>query len=124
MDEKLKKLLASETQPEEKIIHFKGDDYRFLIRPLPWGKKNQLISKAMTYNQKGDAKFDLGNYLVESLSYMIVEAPWPANETKMMLVGMNAEFGAKLEELVPKAIVEETPDFFEEASEESSEEEE
>ena len=79
-----------------------GDEFEVMVKDLSWSKRNQLLSKALHFNQAGETKFSADMYVRECLKEMIVEAPW-GNTTESFLLQIDNRLGAALEALVPQA---------------------
>lgn len=87
---------------KEVVLDLDGEEIRIKVRNIPWSKKNELISRNLTWNSSGTASFDADGYLRETLKYMIVEAPW-GQTTDTFLSQVGDKLGAALEALAPKA---------------------
>jgi len=74
------------------------------LRGLPWSLKNQKISLSVKWDDGGQTSFDGDFYIRECLKWMIVEAPW-GETTDSFLGQCGPELGTALENLVPKAFV-------------------
>ena len=74
------------------------------LRGLPWSLKNQKISLSVTWGENGQTSFDGDFYMRECLKWMIVDAPW-GETTDTFLGQCGPELGIALENLVPKAFV-------------------
>jgi len=74
------------------------------LRGLPWSLKNQKISLSVKWDDSGQTSFDGDFYIRECLKWMIVEAPW-GETTDSFLGQCGPELGTALENLVPKAFV-------------------
>lgn len=80
-----------------------GEDELLLkVRDVPWSKRNQIISQALSWDSSGTTRFDGDLYIRECLKYMVVEAPW-GQTTEIFLTQVDEELGKALEALVPKA---------------------
>tara|TARA_R110002020_G_scaffold474949_1_gene708069 strand:+ start:2239 stop:2631 length:393 start_codon:yes stop_codon:yes gene_type:complete len=79
-----------------------GDEFNITVKQLSWSKRNQLISKALQFNQAGGSSFDGDLYVRECLKAMIVDAPW-GRTTEAFLVSIDSRLGGALESIVPKA---------------------
>lgn len=72
------------------------------VRDVPWSKRNQIVTNSVMWDAAGQTKFDGDKYIREVLKYIVVDAPWgETNDT--FLAQINAELGAALETIVPKA---------------------
>ena len=93
-----------EKTPEKRVVKIPdtGDEFEITIKDLSWSKRNQLLSKALQFNQAGETKFSADMYVRECLKEMIVEAPW-GNTTECFLLQIDNRLGAALESLVPQA---------------------
>jgi len=79
-----------------------GVEFEVSIKQLSWSKRNQLISKCLTWEAGGNASFDGDLYVRESLKEMIVDAPW-GRTTEAFLISIDERLGSALEAVVPKA---------------------
>ena len=93
-----------EKTPEKRVVKIPdtGDEFEITIKDLSWSKRNQLLSKALQFNQAGETKFSADMYVRECLKEMIVEAPW-GNTTESFVLQIDNRLGAALESLVPQA---------------------
>ena len=94
--------ISAEAKKITVTIEDTGDEFEISVKQLSWSKRNQLISKCLTWEQGGNASFDGDLYVRESLKEMIVEAPW-GRTTEAFLATIDGRLGKALEELVPKA---------------------
>jgi len=83
-------LTIEETQEE---VHIK-------VKPLTWARRNQIMSKSITWAGDGQTTFDGDVFVRACLRDMIVEAPW-GRTTESFLLSIDARLGAALETLVP-----------------------
>ena len=79
-----------------------GDEVELTIKQLSWSKRNQLISKCLTWSDGNQSAFNADIYVRECLKEMIVEAPW-GRTTEAFLVTIDERLGTALETLVPNA---------------------
>ena len=79
-----------------------GDEVELMIKQLSWSKRNQLISKCLTWSDGEQSSFNADIYVRECLKEMILEAPW-GRTTEAFLVTIDERLGTALETLVPKA---------------------
>ena len=79
-----------------------GDEVELTIKQLSWSKRNQLISKCLTWKDGNQTSFNTDVYVRECLKDMIVEAPW-GRTTEASLVTIDERLGTALETLVPNA---------------------
>jgi len=96
---------TSSTKQTVKILET-GDEFDITVKPLSWSKRNQLISKCLTFDGGGGTGFDGDLYVKESLKEMIVDAPW-GRTTEAFLASIDTRLGAALEVVVPKAFSDE-----------------
>jgi|19_taG_2_1085344.scaffolds.fasta_scaffold16342_2 hypothetical protein len=91
-------------EPERKIVEIEatGESFEVGIKALSWSKRNQLISKNMTWDNAGNTSFSADAYVRDCLKEMIVDAPW-GRTTESLLLSFDERIGAALEDLVPKA---------------------
>ena len=83
-----------------------GDEFDITVKPLSWSKRNQMISKCLTFDGAGGTGFDGDLYVKESLKEMIVDAPW-GRTTEAFLASIDTRLGKALEVVVPKAFSDE-----------------
>jgi len=79
-----------------------GDEFEVTVKPLSWAKRNQILSKSLTWDGAGNTSFDGDSYVRSCLREMLVEAPW-GRTTETFLISIDARLGAALEALVPQA---------------------
>ena len=89
---------------EEKTLRIEDTDEEFVVkvRPLSWSKRNQILSKAMTWETGGGTRFDGDTYVRECLKEMIMDAPW-GKTTELFLMSIDDRLGGLLETVVPQA---------------------
>ena len=76
------------------------DVLKFKIRDIPWSKRNQILSAALSWDGNDMRHFDGDYYVSECLKFIIIEAPWgPTNDLFLTTIG--EELGGALESLVP-----------------------
>ncbi len=76
------------------------EEFNIKIKPLTWARRNQIMSKAITWGTAGQTSFDGDVFVRACLRDMIVEAPW-GRTTESFLLSIDARLGAALETLVP-----------------------
>ena len=76
------------------------EEFNVKIRPLSWARRNQIMSKCITWQTSGETSFDGDAFVRSCLRDMIVEAPW-GRTTESFLLSIDARLGAALETLVP-----------------------
>tara|TARA_Y100000296_G_scaffold19154_1_gene22880 strand:+ start:415 stop:792 length:378 start_codon:yes stop_codon:yes gene_type:complete len=84
------------------VIEETGDEVELTIKQLSWSKRNQLISKCLTWTDGNKSAFNADLYVRECLKDMIIEAPW-GRTTEAFLVTIDERLGTALETLVPNA---------------------
>ena len=91
-------------EPERRVVNIEatGESFEVGLKALSWSKRNQLISKNMSWDNSGNTSFSADSYVRDCLKEMIVEAPW-GRTTESLLLSFDDRLGAALEELVPKA---------------------
>ena len=99
--------IESSTKSVPIKIEETGDEFNITVKQLSWSKRNQLISKALQFNQAGSSSFDGDLYVRECLKAMIVDAPW-GRTTEALLVSIDSRLGTALEAIVPKAFGDDT----------------
>ena len=82
------------------VIAETKEEFNIKIRPLSWSKRNQLMSKCIAWDSKGQTSFDGDAFVRACLRDMIVEAPW-GRTTESFLLSIDARLGTALETLVP-----------------------
>ena len=90
--------------PEKKTITIEdtGASFEVTVKDMSWSKRNQLISKCMKFDSKGNTSFQADEYVRSCLREMIVNAPWGAT-TETFLLSIDTRLGGALEKLVPSA---------------------
>ena len=96
------------TEVQTVTIPETGDTFEVTMKPLSWSKRNQLISKCITFDGAGGTGFDGDLYVKESLKEMVVEAPW-GRTTEAFLASIDTRLGVALENIVPKAFEKDNP---------------
>lgn len=98
-------------EPETQTISIDGtmDSFELSVKPLSWSKRNQLISKNLSWDSTGTTSFSADGYVRDCLKSMIIEAPW-GRTTESLLLSFDERLGAALEKLVPKAFGEGSDD--------------
>ena len=89
------------------IISETGDEFPVQIKPIPWSKRNKIISECLTWKEGGEVDFDGDKYVRECLKLMLVSAPWGTTDERF-LSAIDASLGSALEALVPKAFGEDS----------------
>ena len=91
-------------EPETQIMKIPGteDSFEISVKQLSWSKRNQLISKNLSWTQAGETSFSADGYVRDCLKEMITDAPW-GRTTESLLLSFDDRLGAALETLVPKA---------------------
>tara|TARA_R110002012_G_scaffold320495_2_gene544284 strand:+ start:122 stop:499 length:378 start_codon:yes stop_codon:yes gene_type:complete len=84
------------------VIEGTGDEVELTIKQLSWSKRNQLISRCLTWVDGNQSAFNADLYVRECLKEMILEAPW-GRTTEAFLVTIDERLGTALESLVPNA---------------------
>ena len=92
------------TGPKQIVVTIEetGDEFPVTVKQLPWARRNQLISKCVTWDKDGGTQFSGDAYVRDCLKEMIVEAPW-GRTTEAFLLSIDERLGAALERLVPNA---------------------
>ena len=90
--------------PEKKTVTIEetGASFEVTVKDLSWSKRNQLVSKAMKFDSKGNTSFEGDEYVRGCLREMLVNAPWGAT-TESFLLSIDTRLGLALEKLVPSA---------------------
>ena len=94
--------VGSLLKTETVTIEGTGDSFEITTKPLTWAKRNQLISKHLSWQTDGTTAFNGDEYVRDCLKEMIADAPW-GKTTETFLISIDERLGAALESLVPKA---------------------
>ena len=86
----------------QKTLEIDNSEFTVTVKPLSWSKRNQILSKAMTWDGDGGTKFDGDTYVRECLKEMIIDAPW-GKTSELFLMSIDERLGNVLETLVPSA---------------------
>ena len=97
-----KYVLTSETETKVITIPDTGDEFEIQVKPIPWSKRNKIISECLKWQDSGQVDFDGDKYVKSCLTSMVVKAPWGVTDDKF-LSSIDSRLGGVLEELVPKA---------------------
>ena len=87
---------------EVRTLELDGAEFTITVKPLSWSKRNQILSKAMTWETGGGTRFDGDTYVRECLKEMIMDAPW-GKTTELFLMSIDDRLGGLLETVVPQA---------------------
>jgi hypothetical protein len=87
---------------EEKILTIPETEetFKIKIKPLSWSRRNQIMSRCITWTSGGETAFDGDAFVRGCLRDMIVDAPW-GRTTETFLISIDARLGGALEKLVP-----------------------
>ena len=91
-----------DNNPYPQTITLAEDEFEVTVKPLSWSKKNQFISKCLSWDSDGNTVFDGDTYVRECLKEMLVTAPW-GKTTELFLISIDDRLGNALEKLVPSA---------------------
>ena len=94
--------VGSSLKKETVKIEETGDSFEISIKPLTWAKRNQLISRHLSWQNDGNTAFNGDGYVRDCLKEMIADAPW-GKTTESFLISIDERLGTALEGLVPKA---------------------
>ena len=72
------------------------------VKRLPWSRRNQIVTRSMSWTENAQTNFDGDFYVRECLKEIIVEAPW-GKTNDIFLIRVGDVLGEALETLVPKA---------------------
>ena len=98
-------------ETKEHTLKYKGRDFTFKVRELPWVTLNKIASKCLDYSGK-KVSLDKSEYDVQFLEAALVEAPWPLKETRMVLSQINKDFGNLLRnEIIPNPFSEDNEEL-------------
>lgn len=107
----LENLFVSDEQKEVEL-RFQDQDFKIKIKSVSWSKKNQILSRCLSYSAAGDVQFNIDRYMKDMICEIIVSAPW-GETNHIFLTRLKPEFGAILEKLVPRPFDEvQVNDFF------------
>jgi len=110
--EKNWEVVFQDSEVKDISLEYKGVLIPIKVRDLSWSERNQILGKCFNYQTDGNISFDFDKYMKESLSKMIVKAPW-GETNSIFFAKISKDFGAMLEKMVPKAFEEaQMPDFF------------
>ena len=105
------KVVLQKDEQKDLVLEYKGIKLSIKVRDLSWSERNQILGKCFIYQTDGNISFDFDKYMKESLSKMIISAPWGKTDA-IFFAQVNKDFGAMLEKIVPKAFEElQVPDF-------------
>ena len=97
-----KYLISTELETRILLIPETGDEVEVQLKPIPWSKRNKIISECLKWQDSGQVDFDGDRYVKTCLTQMIANAPWGVTDEKF-LSSIDARLGTALENLVPKA---------------------
>ena len=97
-----KYLISTELETRVLLIPETGDEVEIQLKPIPWSKRNKIISECLKWQEGGQVDFDGDRYVKTCLTQMIAHAPWGITDEKF-LSSIDASLGTVLENLVPKA---------------------
>ena len=97
-----KYLISSDVEIRTIVIPETGDVIELQLKPIPWSKRNKIISECLKWKDGGEVDFDGDVYVKACLINMVVKAPWGVTDEKF-LASIDARLGSALENLVPKA---------------------
>ena len=91
---------ANSIENQTLVIEDTKEEINLKIKPLTWARRNQIMSKSITWGTTGQSSFDGDAFVRACLRDMIVEAPW-GRTTESFLLSIDTRLGAALETLVP-----------------------
>ena len=91
---------ANSIEDKTLVIEETKEELNIKVKPLTWARRNQIMSKSITWGSGGQTYFDGDAFVRACLRDMIVEAPW-GRTTESFLLSIDARLGAALEVLVP-----------------------
>ena len=83
------------------------DELTITTKDISWSKRNQIMSKCLSWDNAGNTAFDGDAYVRLCLKEIITEAPW-GNTTEAFLIRINDDLGQALESLVPRAFADDS----------------
>lgn len=89
---------------KEVTLDYEGVEIKLKIRELSWSERTKILNDSFKY-EDGGMSFDFEGYMRNTLSKIIVEAPW-GETNAIFFTRISAKFGSLLETLVPKAFAE------------------
>ena len=107
------------------------DELTITTKDISWSKRNQIMSKCLSWDNAGNTAFDGDAYVRLCLKEIITEAPWGntsfdgdayvrlclkeiiheapwGNTTEAFLIRINDDLGQALEQLVPRAFADDS----------------
>jgi hypothetical protein len=94
--------VIEKVKKETLTVEATGDTFEVSVKPLTWAKRNQLISRYLSWESSGNTAFNGDGYVRDCLKEIIVDAPW-GKTTEAFLISIDERLGSALETLVPKA---------------------
>ena len=91
-----------DNNPYPQTITLAEDEFEVTVKPLSWSKKNQLLSKCLSWDTEGNTIFDGATYVREALQEIVTDAPW-GKTTELFLISIDDRLVSVLERLVPSA---------------------
>jgi hypothetical protein len=91
---------TSSIESQTLVIEETQETFNIKVKPLTWARRNQIMSKSITWGTGGQTSFDGDAFVRACLRDMIVEAPW-GRTTESFLLSIDARLGSALEGLVP-----------------------
>ena len=91
---------ANSIEDQTLVIEETKEKINIKVKPLTWARRNQIMSKSITWGTTGQSSFDGDAFVRACLRDMIVEAPW-GRTTESFLLSIDTRLGAALETLVP-----------------------
>ena len=105
-------VVFQDSEVKDITLKYKGVEILIKVRDLSWSERNKILGKCFNYQTDGNISFDFDRYMKESLSKMIISAPWGKTDD-IFFAQLSKDFGSMLEKMVPKAFEEvQMPDFF------------
>ena len=102
----LSKILIAE-QLKEYELEFKGETFSFKVRDLPWVTITKMASRCLDYSGK-KVEIDRSEFDTQFLETALVEAPWPLDQTRLVVRRINKDFGNLLrKKIIPEPFTQE-----------------
>ena len=102
-------LVSSEVKTVE--IEYKGEKFEFTIKELPWVQITKIASKCLDYSGK-KVSIDRSEFDKQYLVAALVKAPWPLDQTEMIIKRLNKDFGNLLrDKVIPQPFADEDLDL-------------
>jgi hypothetical protein len=99
MEEKDLSVIFVSSQIKECDVEFKGINFHFKYKDLPWVQITKIASRCLDYSGK-KVVIDRSEYDIAFLEQSLVEAPWPLENTRSVIRKIDKNFGEKLRQAI------------------------